>query len=407
MIGSSPANPAELIVADLRTMETQPLSGVSDFDPPAGSILMVSNAADDGTIAVGFGSAGFGSMPYSLLTDTGAAGDLLLLRESFDDISWVSVPDSPSRITGFSLSSDASHLAVTRTGTDEVVPASYSYALLELPAGTEVASSTDIPNQGEPAFTWVQGGTAIAFINGATVQVLSADGNGEPTVVFEAPSPLFLIQTTWDPDVVVVTEMDSMTRGASSGASVYSVNVATSDVLEFAGIDASANASWFTDAGALVMYQPAETPGDTLSYAVFDPVTGDQIGEILDAPSVQVSPRTLPTLGPDSVSFSQDGTVEVMALGTQNIYSFIVGSDGMTIQRIDSPDGLLAELFLTANVMVSPDGTMLALNGQEDEGRSRYLISLVDPAAGWQEWVNNVPGERGRGLITFVKAATD
>jgi hypothetical protein len=184
---------------------------------------------------------------------------------------------------------------------------------------------------------------------------------------------------------------------------VYSVDLETGQSQEFAGMNASATIGWIHDAGALVMYEWEDTIPETTDYRVFDPVTGEQLGTIEDAPSSQVSARTLPTVGRNSISVSSDGSVEIIALGTQHIYAFVAGDNGMVMQRIESPEGLLSNIFLAGNVYVSPDGSMLALNGEEDEGRVHYLIVLDDPDAKWQSYMPETVGERGRNLLNFAE----
>jgi hypothetical protein len=217
------------------------------------------------------------------------------------------------------------------------------------------------------------------------------------------------LQTTWDPNVVVAaTYRDHGSDAAPDQLAkdaVYAVNVETGASNEFLGIDASASVSWITDAGALVMYDWDDERPDRVSYRVIDPVTGNRIDTLEDAPTVQPAERTLPTLGPNSVAVSADGGIEVIALGTQSIYAFVSGSDGLTMRPIDSPEGLLAEMFLTANVFLSPDGSLLSLNGEEDEGRTRYVSAVANSGESWIGLPNNVPGEPGSGLITFVTGA--
>ena len=124
---------------------------------------------------------------------------------------------------------------------------------------------------------------------------------------------------------------------------------------------------------------------------------------IHDAPSTQVTSRTLPTIGRNSIAVSDDGNVEVIGLGTQHIYAFVVTAEGMEMRRIQAPQRLISETLLTASLGLSADGSMLVLNGEEDESRTHYVVSLDDPA---DEWLGSTPetvGERGRSLIDFAR----
>jgi hypothetical protein len=412
VIGPSADGSGALVIADLRTMEARPFSEVAGLSAPADVTVMMSSPADDGSLAVGFASFyEAGAMGGALMTDLDAPGDLLLLGDSFDDVTWIAAPESLPRIGAISLSPDGAHAIVTSMGEGDVVAGSFAYVVVDLTDGAVIANSGEIPNNGDRFIVWAPDGGAVAYLDGPTLQTLSIDGDGQPETVFEADSQLLSLQTTWDPNVVVVaTRMDHGADGAGDQAArdaVYSVNLDSGAIHEFVGVDASATVGWITDAGALVMYQWDDARPDLVTYQVFDPVTGDQIGEIADAPSVQPASRTLLTLGPRSVSVSETGRVEVIALGTQNIYAFIAGADGLEMRRVASPEGMLSESFLTANVILSPDGSMLSLNGEEDEGRTRYVISLDDPNADWVTIENTVVSERGLGLITFAAGGAD
>jgi hypothetical protein len=407
VIGLSVDDPTTLMIADLRTMETRSFAEVTGAAVPAASNLIVSTPADDGTLAVGFAQPfSESSASGTLMTDIDAPGDILLLSASFDDTTWMTVPEPLPRISTISLSPDGSHAAVVSMGEDDDVGQSYRYGVINTGDGSTIGVSAEIPYIDAPFVTWIQNGSAVAYLDGSRVQTLSVDGSGQPKTVFETDNPLFRLRTTRDPNVVVAATYLDLGYGAPANENtkdaVYAVNVATGDIHEFAGSDASAMAGWINDAGVLVMYQKDDTWPETVTYQVFDPVTGDQIGTIADAPAVRVSPRTRPTIGPDSVTVSADGCVEVIALGTQHIYAFTAGAEGLTMRRIASPAGLLTDQFLTAGVYLSPDGSMLSLNGEEDEGRTRYLTSLDDPAATWIEIENNVVSQ-DPGIIVFAK----
>jgi hypothetical protein len=396
IIGPSADDPATTLIADLRTMEIRPFSEAAGVRITENSTIIVSTPADDGTIAIGSLPTNDGPLP----------GDFLLLGDSFDNVRWISVPDTVQGISGISLSPDGEHAAVLSMGADGMTAMSYRYSLISTADGAEIAVSEEIQRTSDPFVAWVRDGSAVAYLAGSNLQKLAVDGSGVPETVFEAPAQLSTLQTTWDPNVVVArTRGDIGPDGQpvqSAQDVVYSINVETGEVHEFPGMDVSSSISWITDAGALVMFEWLDEPSETVTYTVFDPVSGEQIGDIVDAPTTQVAPRTLPTIGRRSIAVSQDGTVEVIAIGTQHLYAFITGSDGLTMQRVESPAGLLSEMFLTASVFLSPDGSMLSLSGEEDEGRTRYLISLDDPNAEWVEIPATVVDSE-LGYVTFVE----
>jgi hypothetical protein len=407
--GPMKGDPGAVLIADLRTMESQSLSELSGGTLPENAMLVQSPPADDGSMVLGF------AHPHSenvrggeLMAGTDLPGDLLVLGSSFDDVTWISLPESLSGIQSMWLSPHGTHVAVATMRTDEDgIKDSYDYAIVDLTDGALIAQSEPIPYMDNPFVAWVQDGTAIAFTAKSTVLLLSVDGGGQARTVFEAEQQLMTLNTTWNDNVVTVTMRDDHGSDADPTSTdrdvVYSVNLETGDSHEFAGMDASSSVGWITDAGALVMYDWDDEYPDSVDYRVFDPVTGERIGSIEGAPSVQPKPRVLPTMGRNSVTISEGGKVEVIALGTQHIYAFQGGPEGMEMRRIDSPEGLLSEIFLTGNVYLSPDGSMLALNGEEDEGRVHYLMALNDPDAEWLAYTPETVGSRGQNLLTFAE----
>lgn len=398
VIGPSATDPGNVAVADLRTMDVRDLTELAGATIPAKGAIMTADPATDGTMALAF--------PAS--DPTAAPGNLLLLGASFAEARWINLPNLTGEVSELSLSPDGGYAAIVSLLDEEAGPITYRLMVISTADGSVVAESRETSFAPVP-FAWIRGGHAIAYVDGAQLLAQPLDPPGAPATIFTAPSPLNGLQTTRDANVLVsATRRDHGSDAPPSQKDrdvVYAINVETGAVHEFPGIDASASVSWNRRAGALVMYQWDDTYPDTATYQVFDPVTGDQIGTITDAPSVQVEPRKLSTLGRNSVALSDDGKVEVIAFGTQHIYAFVAGPTGMTMRKVTSPQGMLSEMFLTANVFVSPSGTHLSLNGEEDEGRTRYLISLNDPQANWIAIPNIVVGEGSRGLITFVAAS--
>lgn len=397
VFGPLAEEPTAMAVADLRTMDTRPLAevGGANFPPNAGMIM--SEPAEDGTVAVMFA----GVPSYS------APGKLLLLGDSFADARWITLPEPFTSVSEVSLSPNGTYAVVTSSADNAQGALSHRYGLIDITNDSVIAVFPEITTIGEPstAWSWIRGGQALAYLDGSRLVTMLVEGNEPPQTVFEAPSPLVGLQTTRDPNiVVVVTRRD---HGSDAPANqtdrdaVYAVNVVTGAVNEFSGIDASTSASWIRDAVALVMYEWDDSYPDTTTYHVFDPVTGVEIGTISDAPSAQPRPRTISTIGRHSIAVSENGRVEAIGLLTNNIYMFTEGPEGLAMRRLDPPEGLLSSGFLTANVVLSPDGTKLSLTGEEDESRTRYLISLDDPQAGWITVPNSIVGN-DHGIITFV-----
>ncbi|MCC6944194.1 MAG: hypothetical protein IT335_06430, partial [Thermomicrobiales bacterium] len=406
--GPSVDDPATALLADLRTFEARSFADVIGMPLP-GAPLLVSNPADDGTLAIGFARTGSIDARGGVYTsDVEGPDGVLVLGASFDDIDWISSPETLPFISPLAVSPDGSMLAAVSSGEGDTL-SSYTFGLIDLSNGEVTAASEAVPYTGTPRILWVEDGASAVYLSGSTLQKLDVAGPGGPTTVFDAGEQLESVRKTWSPNVVVVEERQDHGSDATADQTaqdiVYSVDLATGETQEFAGIDVSGMIGWLPDSGALVMYEWLDTAAELATYAVFDPVSGERIGEIKDAPSFQfeVQSRSI-VIGRDSVSISANGHVEVASLGTQHIYLFAVDGDTMSMRQVPSPEGLLSEIALTANVYLSPDGSQLSLTGEGDEGRTRYLIDLTDPDSGWIEIPSS--GVGGPGPIGFMPGPT-
>ncbi|MBX3071232.1 MAG: hypothetical protein KF883_12085 [Thermomicrobiales bacterium] len=413
--GRSLDDPSVVLLADLRTFETRPIADVLGM-PLSGVPLIISEPSDEGTLAIGFAHRGsFGADGSVYLSDVGGAeapDSILVLGASFDDTEVITSPPSLPFSSPLGVSPDGSALAVVSAAETEEdnYPESYTYGVISLPNGGVIATSDVIPSASSPtpAILWVQSGASAVYLAGTTVQKLEVGGSGSPETVLDAGENLTSVKTTWNPDVIVAIGREDHGSDADPDQTaedvIYSIDLVTGQTHEFPGMDASSVVTWITTAGALVMFEWQDTPPDLTTYTVFDPVSGMQIGEIPDGPSQQSEPGQRVVIGPDSVSASADGRVEVMSLGTQHIYVFTVENDVMSMTHLPAPEGLLSEIPLIANVYLSPDGSQLSLTGEGDEGRTRYLIDLTDPDSGWIEIPSS--GVGGPGPIGFMPGPT-
>lgn len=410
MVGSIADNPEQVQIVNLRTMESRLLADLSGVDGATDAGLTGIGDAVDGTTVLAY------TNPYTgpgeggtLMTDIGAPGDLMVLGEDFNSIRWIDLPDSLEYVRNIWLSPDGSTIALSVYDGPTQLEDALSYALISAEDGTLLGQSEPITTPGNPLALWIQDSEAIVYIAGSELQTLSTSPGSQPQIAMEFDQPLSSLQTTHDSDVVVVASTRDHGTDAPDNQTdrdvVYSVNVATGDVWSFEGRDASGTIGWITQAGMLVMYEPQDGYPETITYTMIDPVSGEEVGTIADAPYAETPARTLPTLGPRSISITPDGTTEVIALGTQHIYMMEVTDDGPRVRQIASP-GWYAEAFLTATVILSPDGSMLSLSGEEDEGRTRYLLPLNAQADEWVEVPSTVADDH-ISYILFIAGTGD
>ncbi len=413
--GPSVDDPDVVLLADLRTFEARSLADVLGVPVP-GAPVLVSTPANDGTVAVGFartGSLGIYGGPYSSAVD-GPDG-ILVLGSSYDDSVWLASSEALPFMSPMAVSPDGASLAVVSTQTtgaaENVVLNSYTFGLIDVDSGDLLAVSDSVtPFAAQPRILWAQNGASAVYLAGTTLQRLDVAGSGGPVAVLDAGETLEDVQLTWSPDVVIATERKDHGSDASPDQTaqdiVYSINLATGETHQFAGIDVSGMSGWTPQTGALVMYKWLDEPAERATYTVFDPVSGALIGEISDAPSFQYAIGSQTTvIGRSSVALSADGRVEVFTLSTQDMYVIRVGEDTSTMDHVPPPDGLLSENALAAMVFLSPDGTQLSLSGDGDESRTRYLTGLSDSPEGWTSIPNEIGA--GPGSIIFMSGPVD
>lgn len=410
VLGPASNDLADFTILDLRTMETTLLSSLIGHPLPEGTRLLTAASPETTTLAVSV------KLPYAAgngdgaLTDADLPGDVMIVENGVADARWITLPDSLHNVTGMWLSPDGSHLALvapTAAGADRQDGRlqSYTYVIVSTADGAEVSRSATISTYANPSIVWVQNGDAIAYTANNQLQTLSTAPGWAPEIQFEADQELISLSTTYDPDVVVVSIMRDYGSDAPAEQTdrdaVFSVNVATGEVQEFRGRDASGG-YWSAQAGFLVLFEPLADDAEALTYSVIDPVSGQVIGTITDT---QTPPSQFPTIGPRSIAITPDGATEVIAFDTSQIYLMRQTDDGPVFRQIASP-GWYADVPLRATIFISPDGSFLSLTGEEDEGRTRYLLQLDAETDEWVEVPRTVASD-DPGYITFVEGTGD
>jgi len=153
-----------------------------------------------------------------------------------------------------------------------------------------------------------------------------------------------------------------------------------------------------TSTNALFMYDFAGLGPDPVTISIYDPVTGDMMQEIADAPNPNdTGPNRI---GKDSFAATPSGATTVYTTGWQSIYVIQVQDGVPTIRMIDPPSAGQG----SADVAISSDGATLSMANENDEGRNRWLLYLTDPAAEWLKVPSDGVGS-GPGTIRFLEGA--
>jgi hypothetical protein len=237
---------------------------------------------------------------------------------------------------------------------------------------------------------------------------MPVDG-GEITTIYSDPEPdlarLWDIRITSDPDLVLIGR-DSA-RGVSEEDSDamdrfwVSVNLATGETKRYDGIDAG-YASWMPVDRYLVMWQLADWHAETVSYTVFDVLTGKQIGQFEDIPSPD--PEHGVSIGPDAVASSANGDVKVIAFDPAHIFMMHPVDGAAEIESLVAPAGLTVSTG-RVSLNMAPDGSWLMLTAADDPSRTRWMLHLDDPAAQWIEVPN--AAEDDPGYISFLPGVAE
>lgn len=400
VVGRVLNNPAIAELVNLQTMESRPLDDLTGADVASGTDIPGIGVVANDTTVLAF------TQPYTgpgeggtIMTDTGAPGDLMILGEDFDNIRWIDLPESLQYVRDMWLSPDGSAIALSVFDGATQLEESRSYAIISAEDGTLIGQSGPITALGNPIALWIQDSGAITYTAGDTVQVLRADPGAQPEVVLEPGQELFSVRTTYDPDVLVASIRKDHGTDADPASTdvdkVFSVNIATGATHEFDGMEiGDIHSQIMPQANVLLMYDfvALESP---VMVTAYDPVSGALIAELGELPSPHTGSLTV---GKDSFSSSPEDGTTIFTVGWQNILLVQVENGSPTITRVEPP----TESTGRASAVLSPDGQTLSLVNTIDESRSRWLLDLSNPDAEWIEIPNEAVGS-DPGMVLFIR----
>jgi hypothetical protein len=411
VLGPSNEDSSAMHVLDLRTMESTALSYVIDSDTVAHEQMQVTGASESGTLAVAFAGTNFVEVdpatgagtvtPGKTAQEASMAGDILIIHDSVENAHWISLPDDLRNLREMWMSPDGAFLAITSLEPGSEAPVSpYTYAILDATTGSELARTESIEFMDNPRALWIQDGSMIAYASGSSVQTLAASSGAQPETILEGTQQFFSVRSTGDPDVIVATIREDHGSDADPASvdvdKVYSVNVATGETHEFAGMELGNMIGWNTGANALLIYDYIGMGPGEVTIRVYDPVTGELIQVFPNVPNPNDTGSM--AVGKSSFTTSEDGQTTVYTVGGQNIFVAKARAEGLSFRQIDPP----SEGTGPASAMMAPDGSALSLLFTNDEARTRWVLDLTDPAAEWLKVPTESMGSQP-GTITFVE----
>jgi hypothetical protein len=401
-------------ITDFRTMETRLLDEVTGTTWPA---AVEGSTADSINIAMGANSDIVTIWPSyqnvigqpgeelngSVDLEASDEGHILVINASLDDAHWLTLPVGLPPVRHTSLSPDGTHLALIASDyilNDDPVRV---ISIVNVTTGEEVARSDEGIYSGnfELSTAWVQDGDALAFIQNNALNLLTVDG--ERTVLLEVEGTVSGIRNTYDPNVVTVQRIQEESIATETPDPyqplMYSVNTVTGDVIEIQGSDVREMYGWEQPPSVYLVVSDDWAPQGPTTYRVLDAVTGEEYGTIEDAALADMGGMT--GWGRRSLTTSADGSVEVLAFNSSQLYLIHPTIDGPEVLQFASPPGVAKAYRGMANIFLSPDGSMLSLTVDGDESRTRWLISFAGDNDAWVGVPSTVPGS-DPGYILFV-----
>ncbi len=410
LVGPAPNDTDDVQILDLRTMETGLLSDILGTEPPAhGGYLM--GGSGDTTLALALLRHAHPAEGNATLVTEGLPGDLLVLDGSLDAATWISASEGFPPVVGFEVSPDGRYIAL-HGAKGSMDSREHTWSLVSLDNGAEVARASTYTTGPEPdEGVWTDAG--FAYVDSGRLMLLPVNGDGAEEAVFggDGDGPLTNLRATTDNAIVLVDQEwrdDLATNVANMQTpTMYAVDVTTGEATTITGVDVSANTRpWPYPHRFLVTFDYQLDPPDTITYRVIDALTGDTVGTIDDVPLNESGYEGYPKLGLRSVVSSDDGETEVIAFDTQRIYLMQVVDGKPVVRQIAPPEGLPESYPLTAQMFLSPDGSLLSLSAQGDEARTRWLLPLDGEPDEWLT-VENQTVSDDPGYIFFVPGTGD
>jgi hypothetical protein len=380
-------DPGEWLIIDLRTMESRLLSSYLTTPPPMDEIAVTASGTT-GTLIIAPKAEGAGFL-YSTA---------LVLDNSFDQSRVIGLPTTDALYEP-TVSPDGQFVALVGKQGGDPMQGPTTYIIASTIDGAEVARSASFDDNSTSS-RWVQDGKAIVYTQDEDLNRLPVDGSGQQTI-YSDPEPdiasLWDIRITSDPDLILVGR--DTARGASEAEEDamarwwVAVNLATGETKTYEGLDVG-YMSWFPVDRYLVMVDFANWQDPEIDYAVFDALTGEEIGRIENVPNGAGH-----GIGKNSVTSSRNGDVKVIAFDSGHIF-LIREVDGVAaVEQVASPE-VLAGIGGYVGLNMSGDGSMLMVLADSDPAHTRWVLDLSDDNAEWVEVPNSSDDDPG--YIMFV-----
>jgi hypothetical protein len=409
LVAPAAGAPGEWTITDLRNMNSRLYSDLAGAPVPEGTVLTARASGD--TLVV---------TPWVRETqeDTGAAfqgkgipASALVIVGSLDATNTIDLPANLPPIVDLRLAPDGRHLALITNENRNLPGAVTHVSVVRTSDGKEVGRD-NITNTGMPgmAMTWVQGSEALTYLNGASLMLLTTDGDGTPVTLLH-DSSIEMLRSTYNPDVVTVSGHRN-TGGATKtpGESLFlttSVNTRTGEILEFPEFDVRDTYFWeFPPTRYLILSGTQADDTTPTTYRVVDPVTGEEVDTLTNVVVSELEGHT--GLGRESLVFSADGNTEVIAFRAAETYVLRESDGEADIRQLPALPGLDGTSTVGADLFISPDGSLLSATISGSGEGDRFLLDLTDPGAAWSVYPTQASDrESGVHGIRFVPGTGD
>jgi hypothetical protein len=384
LVAPAAGNPGEWTITDLRNMNSRLYSDLAGAPVPEGTVLAASASGD--TLVVVPWIPASEVDPGAIPQGKGMLPTALVVNGSLDATHTIALPADLPPIIDLRLAPDGLHMALITNENRNLPGAVTHVSVVRTSDGKEVGRD-NITNTGMPgmAMTWVQGSEALTYLNGASLMLLTTDGDGTPVTLLH-DSSIEMLRSTYNPDVVTVSGHRA-TGGATEtpGESLFltkSVNTRSGEILEFPEFDVRDTYFWaFPPTRYLILSDTQADDTTPTTYRVVDPVTGEEVDTLTNVVVSELEGHT--GLGRVSLVFSADGNTEVIAFRAAETYLLRESGGEADIRQLPALPGLDVESTVTAELSISPDGSFLAATIEGGGEGDRFLIDLTDPDAMW------------------------
>jgi hypothetical protein len=384
LVAPAAGNPGDWTITDLRNMNSRLYSDLAGDQVPEGAVLAARASGDTLVVAPWIPASEVD--PGAIPQGKGMPPTALVVNGSLDATNMIDLPDNLPPIVDLRLAPDGRHLALLASENVAPPEGATLYSVIRTADGNEVGRSGDTPVQNpREAVAWIQGGAAFAYVQDSSLMLLPIDGDGTPEPLLDVNDSLAVLRTTYDPDVITVStmqfdEVDTETPGDVQFL-MYSVNTATGESIAIEGYDARAVYWWELPPTRYLVLSDSQTDDTTpTTYRVVDAVTGEPVGTLPDASLAPLEGHV--SLGRNALAISDDGDTMVIAFNATQVWLLREVDGEPDIRQLPATPGLDPDSLISADLAISPDGSLLTMTMDNGEG-DRFLLDLTDPGAAW------------------------